>query len=85
MVQLTREEIEKGLEEKYLGKMVAVQMPEYDVFGIIIKIAVEEHEKEPMVCFTMLDTLYKVDVNYFIENTIINGNPSRGSAGDTGV
>lgn len=91
MAQLTREEIEKKLEAKYLGRIISISIPQgfhprlKKVEGKIQKLAVESHTGEPIVGFDVNGMRYKCDVNYFIENITIHGNPDRGSGIGTGV
>lgn len=101
MQQLTRLEIERKLEAKYKGAVISLEMPwmrypepgenfadqrpAYRIEGKIMQLAVETTSGEPMVVFTINHVQYKADVNYFIENTTIHGNPHRTGAGSSGV
>jgi len=92
MAQLTRQEIETKLEEKYLGRIVSIFIPYPPptrgmklIEGKIQKLAVETHTGEPIVGFDVNGMRHKCDVNYFIENITIHGNPNRGSGSGTGV
>lgn len=87
MSQLTREEIEQRLEQKYLGAVISLELiwwrPHYKteaegkrlntISGKVQRIAVELTSGEPMVVFVINGKQYKVDVNYFIENITIHG------------
>lgn len=89
MVQLTRAEIEKKLEDKYLGRVISISIPYPPptrglriAQGKIQKLAVETHTGEPIVGFDINGKRYKADINYFIENATIHGNPHRADGGD---
>lgn len=84
MAQLTRREIETRLEEKYLGRVISIELPMlpyaqgvYMAKGKVQRISVDTKDTEPMVVFLLAPQHlhYQADINYFIENTTIHGDP----------
>lgn len=81
---LSREEIDKKLSAKFLGKAVIfTQANGNEVCGKIGRIGCETATAgEPMAIFTINKTRYEVDVDFFIYNTVICNNETK--AGSTG-
>lgn len=81
---MTRQEIETMLEKKYLSRVIDITIPyppptrgfKY-VSGKVDRISIEITDKvpEPMVVFIINHERYTADVNYFIENAKLYGNP----------
>lgn len=90
MAELTQQEIEHRLARKYLNRVIELEIPGstqmYKIFTKVQRICLDMTKGEPMVLFKSgANVQYTVDLNYFIENAIIHGDPNRGSPGDAGV
>lgn len=99
--EMTRQEIETMLEQKYLNRVIAISIPWlipatkknsvlidlHEVTGKVDRISVEITAKqpEPMVVFVINHERHTADVNYFIEKAKLYGNPRSPVGGRTGV
>lgn len=85
-VVLSRVEIERKLQHRYLGAIVTfTTIRNKDITGKVHRIAAECYTGEPMVIFNIEHTRYECDLQYFFENIIRHGNTSGRTTGHPGL
>lgn len=85
---MTREEAEKALQKKYLGRIIGfTDIRDFVHTGKLHRITAwpDKDNNELMVIFVLDQTRHEVDINYFLENTTIHGDSPGRDQGSPGV